>query len=84
MATKIPTFVTESKVLTGSAARQAFNAQACRCNCGCGAGDGTVSGVAGCSPAVWHECSNCNGSAIGRPLLYCTRGQIQSYRATRK
>lgn len=80
----IPTFKKNGDLLTGHEAREAWAGQSARCNCGSyGDESEAIHGSAGDMPAVWLGCTNCDGTALGRPLVMRTQSQI-NFERTRK
>ena len=82
MTRRIATFVTGQKLLTGSEAKKAWATQSVRCACGYyGDESNTVSGSASDMPAEWLGCPNCNGQALGYPLVYRLPVQVKAKEA---
>lgn len=76
-ATRIPTFRRGDTLLVGQEARAAWAAQSARCGCGSyGDAEEAISGSCKNMPAQWLGCTNCNGSALGRPLVYRLKSQM--------
>lgn len=84
MTTK-PTFRQGDRLLIGADAIAAWEAQSVRCACGSyGDKENAISGSCKDMPAKWLGCDNCDGTALGRPLVYRVQSQIATALAESK
>lgn len=74
---RIPTFLTEGRLLVGTEAKKAWRNQTARCACGSyGIAEEAVSGTLNGMPAEWLGCDNCTGQSLGLPLVYRLPSQL--------